>query len=83
VNLETMPLQDAIDFAVFLADVQIEMDRFLPGSPACGGPIDVRVLRMVPTPEIIAFPGKALHHPRNRGTVSRRRSAAMSWSDFS
>jgi hypothetical protein len=68
-NLQTMPLQDAIDLAVFLADVQIEMDRFLPGSPVCGGPVDVMVLRMVPTPEILTFPGKALHHPRNRGTV--------------
>jgi len=69
-NLWTMPLQDAIDFAVFLASVQIEMDRFLPGSPACGGPIDVMVLRMVPSPEILTYPGKALHHPRNRGTVT-------------
>lgn len=71
VNFETMPLQDAIDFAVFLAGVQIEMDRFLPGSPFCGGPIDVMVLRMVPTPEILTFPGKALHHPENRGRVMR------------
>jgi hypothetical protein len=70
-NLQTMPLQDAIDLAVFLAEVQIEMDRFLPGSPVCGGPVDVMVLRMVPTPEILTFSGKALHHPRNRGTVSR------------
>lgn len=70
-NLQTMPLQDAIDLAVFLAEVQIEMDRFLPGAPACGGPVDVMVLRMVPTPEILTFSGKALHHPRNRGTVFR------------
>ncbi len=68
-NLKSMPLQDAIDFAVFLVDVQIEMDRFMPGSPACGGPIDVMVLRMVPTPEILTLPGKALHHPRNRVRV--------------
>ena len=69
INLATMPLQDAIDLAVFLANVQIEMDRFLPGQPACGGPIDVMVLRMVPSPEILTFPGKALHHPANRGTL--------------
>lgn len=69
-NLWTMPLQDAIDLAVFLASVQIEMDRFLPGSPACGGPIDVMVLRMVPAPEILSLPGKTLHHPQIRDRVS-------------
>lgn len=68
-NLMTMPLQDAIDLAVFLASVQIEMDRFLPGTPVCGHPIDVMVLRMVPTPEILTYPGKSLHHPLSRGTL--------------
>lgn len=63
-NLWTMPTQDAIDLAVFLAEVQEEMDRFLPGTPACGGPIDVMVLQMTPDPRIISFPGKVLHHPR-------------------
>lgn len=59
-----MPLQDAIDMAVFLATVQVEMDRFLPGTPACGGPIDVMVLRTAPEAGIVAYPGKELHHPR-------------------
>lgn len=59
----TMPLQDAIDFAVFLAEVQVQMDRFLPGLPRCGGPIDVMALVMVPR-DIISYPGKTLHHPR-------------------
>ncbi|MGN6109652.1 MAG: hypothetical protein ACTHU0_31380 [Kofleriaceae bacterium] len=68
-NLWTMPLQDAIDLAVFLAHTQIEMDRFLPGLPACGGPIDVLVLRVVPDPEILSYPGKLLHHPHQRGRV--------------
>lgn len=62
-NLWAMPLQDAIDLAVFLANVQVQMDRFLPGTPACGGPIDVMVLRMAPDPGIVIFPGKTLHHP--------------------
>ncbi len=59
-----MPLQDAVDMAVFLATVQVEMDRFLPGTPACGGPIDVMVLLTAPEPGIVAYPGKELHHPR-------------------
>jgi hypothetical protein len=46
-NLWAMPVQDAIDMAVFLATVQVEMDRFLPGTPACGGPIDVMGLRAI------------------------------------
>ena len=66
-NLWAMPIQDAIDIAVFLANVQVEMDRFLPGTPACGGPIDVMVLQMAPTPGILAYPGKVLHHPQVRG----------------
>lgn len=59
-----MPLQDAIDMAVFIATVQVEMDRFLPGTPACGGPIDVMVLRTAPEPGIVAYLGKEIHHPR-------------------
>ena len=65
-SLWSMPLQDAIELAVFLATVQIQMDRFLPGTPACGGPIDVMVLQTVPTRAIISFPGKKLHHPINQ-----------------
>ena len=63
ISLWSMPIQDAVDLAVFLAKVQVEMDRFLPGQPACGGPIDVMVLRVVPDRAIISFPGKVLHHP--------------------
>ena len=62
-SLWSMPIQDAVELAVFLAKVQVEMDRFLPGTPACGGPIDVMVLRMVPNRDILIFPGKTLHHP--------------------
>lgn len=65
-SLWSMPIQDAIDLAVFLAKVQVEMDRFLPGQPACGGPIDVMVLRMVPERAILTFLGKTLHHPINQ-----------------
>lgn len=64
-SLWGMPIQDAMDLAVFLANVQVEMDRFLPGTPACGGPIDVMVLQMAPEPGIVAHPGKALHHPHD------------------
>jgi hypothetical protein len=72
-NLQAMPVQDAIDLAVFLANVQVEMDRFLPGTPACGGPIDVMVLQMAPRPGIVAYLGKTLHHPHdNRYTTALR-----------
>ena len=67
IHLWGMPEQDAVDLAVFLATVQVQMDRFLPGTPACGGPIDVMVLRTAPRPGIEAFPGKALHHPLVEG----------------
>ena len=67
-SLWSMPIQDAIDLAVFLAKVQVEMDRFLPGQPACGGPIDVMVLRMVPECAILNFAGKRLHHPINESS---------------
>jgi hypothetical protein len=63
-NLWTMPTQDAVELAVFLAEVQEQMDRFLPGTPLCGGPIDVMILQMAPEPGIVSFPGKVLHHPR-------------------
>lgn len=63
INFWAMPLQDAIDFAVFCARVQVEMDRFRPGMAACGGPIDLMALEMAPRPRIRSFPGKALHHP--------------------
>lgn len=62
-SLWSMPVQDAIDMAVFLATVQVHMDRFLPGTPACGGPIDAMVLQMAPEPGILTYPGKVLHHP--------------------
>ena len=63
INFWTMPLQDAIDFAVFCAKLQVEMERFLPGMAACGGPIDLMAVEMAPRPNILDLPGKALHHP--------------------
>jgi hypothetical protein len=64
-----MPIQDAVDLAVFLATCQVQMERFLPGEPVCGGPIDVMVLKTSPRREVLCFPGKALQHPvvGNRG----------------
>ena len=66
-NLWAMPIQDAIDLAVFLATVQVQMDRFLPGTPACGGPIDVMVLQTAPEASFVAYPGKVVHHPHRPG----------------
>jgi hypothetical protein len=62
-NFYSMPTQDAIDLAVFLAEVQIKMDRFMPGTAVCGGPIDVMVLHLAPEPSIVAYYGKTIHHP--------------------
>ncbi|GEM_PF-3354930 len=63
-NVASMPIQDAMDLAEFLAYVQVQMDRFLPGEAACGGPIDLMVLQLFPHPAITEFAGKTLHHPR-------------------
>jgi len=75
-SLDHMPAQDAVDLAVFLAEVQISMERFLPDvgskdsgtSRGCGGAIDVMVLRSDLT-TVVSLPGKTLHHPRIRATV--------------
>jgi hypothetical protein len=64
INVVAMPIQDAMDLACFLAQVQIEMDRFLPGTARCGGPVDLMVLQGVPAREIKEFPGKVLRHPK-------------------
>lgn len=63
INFWTMPTQDAIELAVFLAKVQIQMDRFLPGEAACGGAIDVMVLQLTPRPQILSYL-KELHYPK-------------------
>jgi hypothetical protein len=63
INCMSMPVQDAMDLAALLCSIQVEMDRFMPGLPACGGPIDLMVLRTVPSTEILVYPGKELHHP--------------------
>jgi hypothetical protein len=61
INFDSMPTQDAINLASFLANVQIQMDRFLPGEAACGGAVDVMVLELVPEPSIIPYL-KTLHY---------------------
>ncbi len=63
IKLAAMPAQDAMELAAFLANLQVQMDRFLPGEPASGGPIDLMVLQLFPQPTIVEFPGKTLHHP--------------------
>jgi len=63
INFWAMPIQDAMDFAAFCANTQIQMDRFLPGLGNCGGPVDVMTLEMAPSRRIRSFPGKSLHHP--------------------
>jgi hypothetical protein len=65
-SVDVMPIQDAIDLAVFLATAQVQLERFLPGEPLCGGPIDVMVLKAAPTRETLWLPGKVLKHPLGR-----------------
>jgi hypothetical protein len=66
INFAPMPIQDAIDFAAFCAKAQVDMERFLPGIPACGGPIDIMTLETSPEVLIRSFPGKTLRHPYAR-----------------
>ncbi|MCI0608172.1 MAG: hypothetical protein L0Z71_03795 [Anaerolineae bacterium] len=44
VAFEGMPLQDAIDYTVYLVNVAIGRFRFVVGAPLCGGEIDVSVI---------------------------------------
>jgi hypothetical protein len=44
VPFEGMPLQDAIDYTVYLVNVAIGRFRFVIGAPLCGGEIDVAVI---------------------------------------
>lgn len=44
INHAMMPLKDAIDFAEFLVDVTIKLQRFEPRVKTCGGDIDILVL---------------------------------------
>lgn len=44
VLFDGMPLQDAIDYAVYLINVVIGRFRFVVGAPLCGGEIDVAVI---------------------------------------
>jgi len=44
VIFDGMPLQDAIDYAVYLVNVVIGRFRFVIGVPLCGGDIDVAVI---------------------------------------
>jgi hypothetical protein len=45
VAFDGMPLQDAIDYAVYMVNVVIGRFRFVIGAPLCGGEIDVAVIR--------------------------------------
>jgi hypothetical protein len=71
-SLDFMPIQDAIDLATFIANTQVQMERFLPGEPFCGGPIDIMVLKTALAREILWLPGKTIHHP---GVERRSRHA--------
>jgi hypothetical protein len=44
VLFDGMPLQDAVDYAVYLVNVVIGRFRFVIGAPLCGGDIDVAVI---------------------------------------
>lgn len=63
INFRAMPIQDAMDFAAFLVKVQIYMERFLPGAPKCGGPIDIAVVHGLPRYTVSWYPGKEIRHP--------------------
>lgn len=39
-----LPLQDAIDYAMFLIDTTIKFQKFTPMTPTCGGNIDVAII---------------------------------------
>lgn len=41
---DLMPIQDAIDLAIFLVDTTIKYVRFLPGAQTVGGPIEVAAI---------------------------------------
>jgi hypothetical protein len=41
---ESMPLQDAIDLAGFLADVAVKYSQFAPGASVVGGPIEIAAI---------------------------------------
>lgn len=51
VFFDGMPLQDAIDYAVYLINVAIGRFRFVIGAPLCGGDIDVAVI----TPNVFTW----------------------------
>jgi len=44
VIFDGMPLQDAIDYAVYLVNVVIGRFRFVVGAPLCGGEVDAAVI---------------------------------------
>ncbi len=44
IAFEGMPLQDAIDLAVYLVELTIGRYRFAVGAPLCGGEVDVAVI---------------------------------------
>lgn len=44
IAFDGMPLQDAIDFAVFLTNLAIGHSRFVVGPPVCGGHVDVATI---------------------------------------
>lgn len=41
---QLLPLQDAIDYAIFLIETTIKFQRFTPMTPTCGGNIDVAII---------------------------------------
>jgi hypothetical protein len=42
--IPAMPIQDAIDLAVFLVETTIKFSKFSPGAPTVGGPIEVAAI---------------------------------------
>lgn len=65
VPFEGMPLQDAIDYAVYLVNVVIGRFRFVVGAPLCGGAIDVAVI----TPNSFTWIQRKSWHVKNLAPV--------------
>lgn len=45
INYDGMPVQDAINFAVYILETTIGVATFEVGAPSCGGPLQVAVVR--------------------------------------
>jgi hypothetical protein len=72
VAFDSMPLQDALDFATYLVDTTIGYAHFDAGAPVCGGPIQAAVIDREGGFQWTARPRLVLSaRPRGRWGISR------------